>query len=413
MKVLEIKTVNGPNFWSNYRHQLAVLKTDLGEMEQFPTNQIPGFTERIKLYMPSLHSHRCSEDYEGGFFVRVQDGTWMGHVIEQIALEIQTLAGMQCGFGRTRSTGDHAIYTVIFTYEIEEAGVYAASAAVSIAQKLISGEAFDLNEHITYLKRSHLRSGLGFDHCDISIVTNISEDHLGLKGIKTLAEMAQVKAVVPKSTFDKGYAILNADDDLVFEMSESLYLNIALFSMDANNARVKKHCENGGLAAVIEKGYLTICKGSWKRRVARVESIPLTIGGKADCMIKNILPSALAAIFQNFKIDDRRRALQTFIPSPEHTPGRMNIFKFRNFELMVDYAHNTGGFEELCAFMKQVDAPHKVVIITGVGDRRDEDIRNLGSLSGQMFGEIIIRHDKDMRGGLKVKSLHCCWTGSG
>jgi len=801
MKVLEIKTMKGPNFWSNYRHQLIVLKIDLGEMEEFPTNKIPGFAERIKLCMPSLFSHRCSEDYEGGFFVRVQDGTWMGHVIEHIALEIQTLAGMQCGFGRTRSTGERGIYTIIFTYEIEEAGVYAAGAAVSIARKLISGEAFDLNEHITYLKRIHtrksfgpstqsiineakkrnipyrnlengsmvlfgqgvnqkmirasmtsntsnwgvetagdkeetkrllakayipvpegmtiynetelieaiqklefplvikpvdgnhgrgittnirsatqaleafnlaktisrelivekyisgedfrflvinyklvavakrtpamvmgdgvstvyklieltnmdpnrgeghekmltaisidsvtekalknknlsldsvvplgeilylrdtanlstggtstdltdevhpynvfmaeriarlmnldicgidvvardvsvplraanggivevnacpgfrmhlnpskgmarnvaepvidmlfpdnrpsripiiavtgtngkttttrliahmaktagyrvgytttegiyiqdhminygdctgsqsaatvlsdptvdfavlecarggiLRSGLGFDHCDISIVTNISEDHLGLKGIKTLAEMAKVKSVVPKSTFDQGYAILNADDDLVFEMSEELYCNIALFSVDATNTRVKKHCDEGGLAAIIEKGYLTICKGSWKIRVARVESIPLTIGGKAECMVKNILPSVLAAIIQNFKIEDIRMALQTFIPSPEHTPGRMNIFKFRNFELMVDYAHNTGGFEELGAFMKKVDAAHKVGIITGVGDRRDEDIRNLGILSGKMFGEIIIRHDKDMRG---------------
>ncbi len=801
MKVLEIKTMKGPNFWSNYRQQLVILKIDLEELEKFPTDKIPGFLERIREALPSLYSHRCSEDCEGGFFERVKEGTWMGHVIEHIALEIQTLAGMDCGFGRTRSTGEYGVYTVIFTYEIEQAGVYAAGAAVRIAEKLISGEPVDIENEIEqlrkirlrkafgpstqsiineakkrdipfrslengslvlfgqgvnqklirasmtsntsnwgvetaadkeetkrllskayvpvpeglgvysedelreaineigfpvvikpvdgnhgrgittnintidqaieafklaktisreliveryisgddfrflvinyklvavakrtpamvmgdgvssvkklieatnadpnrgeghekvltaisidtvtetvlrnknlsldsiiplgeilYLKdtanlstggtstdvtdqvhpqnvfmaeriarllnldicgidvvaadvtvpitvenggvvevnacpgfRMHLkpskglprnvaepvmdmlypegkssripliavtgtngkttttrliahiakaaghkvgytttdgiyiqdhlihqgdctgsqsaatvltdptvdfavlecarggilRSGLGFDHCNISIVTNVSEDHLGLKGIKTLSEMAQVKAVVPKSTFDHGYAILNAEDDLVYEMAKDLSCNIALFSVNPLNKRVVRHCENGGLSAVVEKGFLTVCKGSWKIRVARIENIPLTIEGKADCMIKNLLPAVLAAIIQNFRIEDIRRALQTFIPSPELTPGRMNIFKFRNFQVMVDYAHNTGGFEELSAFMKKVEASHKVGIITGVGDRRDEDIRNLGILSGQMFDEIIIRHDKDMRG---------------
>jgi cyanophycin synthetase len=243
-----------------------------------------------------------------------------------------------------------------------------------------------------------LRSGLGFDHCDISIVTNISEDHLGLKGIKTLSEMARVKSVVAKSTFDHGYSILNADDDLVYKMAEELDCNIALFSMDINNERIKKHCENGGLAAVIEKGYLTICKGEWKIRVNKIENIPLAFGGKSECMIKNILASVLAAVIQNFKIEDIRNALQTFIPSPELTPGRMNIFKFKNFELMVDYAHNTGGFMELKTFLDRTTASVKIGIVTGVGDRRDEDIRNLGIFSGKMFDEIIIRHDKDTRG---------------
>ncbi|MEO6301948.1 MAG: cyanophycin synthetase [Bacteroidia bacterium] len=802
MKVLEIKTMKGPNYWSNKRHKLIVLKLDIQEMEERPTNEIEGFSERIESMMPSLFCHRCSPGYEGGFFERVKEGTWIGHVIEHIALEIQSLAGMECGFGRTRSTGDYGIYNVVFSYEIESAGQYAAEAAVRIAEKLISGEQYDitidinalnqiklrkgfgpstmsiineavkknipvrsmengslillgqganqkmirasmtsntsswgvetacdkeetkkilakayipvpygdvcttaegvkkiiseigfpvvikpidgnhgrgittniqntesalaafeiaktvseeiiiekyiegddyrfllvnfklvavakrtqamimgdgvstiqqlvdqtnadpnrgdghekvlttikidkvtnaiLNEkkltldsvlplaEILFLKdtanistggtstdvtdnvhpvnvfmaeriakllnldicgidvvakditvqinlnnnggiievnacpgfRMHLnpskglarnvaepvidmlfpqgkqsripiiaitgtngkttttrltahiaktaghkvgyittdgiyiqdhaihfgdctgsqsaavvltdptvdfavlecarggllRSGLGFDHCDISIVTNISEDHLGLKGIKTLSEMARVKSVVAKSTFDHGYSILNADDNLVYEMSEELDCNIALFSMNAENEKIKKHCENDGLAAVIEKGYLTVCKGAWKIRVSKIDTIPLTLGGKAECMIKNILPSVLAAIIQNFKIEDIRSALETFLPSPETTPGRMNIFKFRDFELMIDYAHNPGGFMELKTFLDRTEASSKVGIITGVGDRRDEDIKNLGVFSGKMFDEIIIRHDKDMRG---------------
>jgi len=106
----------------------------------------------------------------------------------------------------------------------------------------------------------------------------------------------------------------------------------------------------------------------------------------------------LAAIIQNFKIEDIRLALQTFVPSPEFTPGRMNIFRFRNFEFMIDYAHNCGGFAELKTFLDKTKAAYKVGIITGVGDRRDEDLRKLGELAGCMFDEIIIRHDEDMRG---------------
>lgn len=804
MKVLETKIMKGPNYWSNYRHQLIILKLDIGILENYPTNKIKGFSERMEAIIPSMHSHRCSKDYEGGFFERVKEGTWIGHVIEHVALELQCLANMECGFGRTRTAHRDGVYNVVIAYQIEEAGLYAAEAAIRIAEKLIAGEDYDIAKDVDVLKnlkaryglgpstqsiideakkrripyrrmgngslillgqgvhqklirasitsdtsnigvdlagdkedtkqllsRAHipvpkgeviitetglkeyleetgfpvaikpingnhgrgvttninslnealaafhiaknvsreiiveryvqgddyrflvinyklvavakrtpamvtgdgtssirqlidqanmdprrgeghekvltkikvdgvtenilkhkgltldsvilpgevlflkdtanistggtsaditdlipaatkfmteriaqlmhldicgidvmakdirkpidgtngavievnacpgfrmhlspskglprnvaepvmdmlyphekpsripiiavtgtngkttttrlaahiaktagykvgyittdgiymqdqliysgdctgsqsaetiltdpgidfavlecarggiLRSGLGFDHCDISIITNISDDHLGLKGINSLHEMARVKAVVAHSTFDEGYSILNADDNLVYEMRENLDCNIGLFSLDINNPRIKRHCQKGGIAAVIEKGYLTICKGEWKIRICKIESIPLTIEGKAECMVKNVLPAVLAAIIRNFNVEDIRAALQTFIPSPEFTPGRMNIFKFRSFDFMIDYAHNTGGFIELKKFMDKITATQKTGIITGVGDRRDEDIRNIGELSGEIFDEIIIRHDEDLRGRTK------------
>ncbi|MGZ5136036.1 MAG: Mur ligase family protein, partial [Flavitalea sp.] len=133
-----------------------------------------------------------------------------------------------------------------------------------------------------------MRSGLGFDKCNISIVTNISEDHMGLDGLRTLKDLANVKSVVPQTTINEGYAILNADDDLVYGMRRELDCHIALFSMDANNRRIKRHCSNDGVAAVIEEGYFVICNGEWKTRVMKVEDVPLTFSGKAECMIKNI-----------------------------------------------------------------------------------------------------------------------------
>src|ERR1043165_2137430 len=148
MKVINVKVMRGPNYWSNYRQKLIVMKLDLEELENYPTNKIEGFAERLEALMPSLYHHRCSKKEEGGFFQRVREGTWMGHVIEHIALELQTLAGMDCGFGRTRSAGKHGVYNVVFNYMEEKAGIYAARAAVKVAEALIAGNEYDLTADI-------------------------------------------------------------------------------------------------------------------------------------------------------------------------------------------------------------------------------------------------------------------------
>jgi len=790
------------------------MKLDIQEMEELPSNKIPGFSERMEKMFPTMFAHECSEGHPGGFFERVKDGTWMGHVVEHIALEIQTLAGMDCGFGRTRSTGKHGVYNVVFNYAEEKVGIYAAKSAVRIVEALISGTEYDLaddvqsmreirederlgpstgsiveeaikrkipwirlNRHslvqlgyginqkrvqatvasstssiaveiacdkeetknlleaasvpvprgrvvydeedlesalkrigypvvikpvggnhgrgatinitnwddavtalaaakrisrgvivekfitgydhrllvinyqfvaaakrtpalivgdgkksiqelvyivnsdprrgyghekvLTAIKiddttlailqeknltvdsilpageelhlkrtanlstggtstdvtdmvhpynvfmaerisriigldicgidimtpdirepmhenggavlevnagpgfRMHiapieglprnvaepvidmlyppgsssripiiavsgtngkttttrliahmvktvgykvgftttdgiyiqnrmveqgdctgpvsaefvlkdptvnyavlecarggiLKAGLGFHNCDVGIVTNVAADHLGLKDINTIEEMARVKSVVPESVLPDGCAILNADDDLVYDMRKSIAGKIALFSLDENNPRIIKHCENGGLAAIVENGYITICKGTWKIRVDKVISIPLTFSGKAVFMIQNVLPAVLAGFVQGFKIEDMRLALETFIPSPTQTPGRMNIFQFKNFDVMVDYAHNPAGFQALARFHDKLDAKPKIGIIAGVGDRRDEDIIQLGAVAAQMFDEIIIRQDKNLRGRTETEIIDLMMKG--
>jgi cyanophycin synthetase len=243
-----------------------------------------------------------------------------------------------------------------------------------------------------------LRSGLGFDHCNISIITNISSDHLGLNGIDSIEKLARVKEVVAQSTFHTGYAILNADDDLVYDMKNRLDCKIALFSTNGQSERIKAHCDAGGLAAVVENEYFTICDGPWKTRIAKVKEVPLTFSGTAGFMVQNILPSILAAKISGFEKQDIVSALQSFIPSPETTPGRMNQFQFKNFNVMVDYVHNEGGYAELEKYMAQIKAAVKVGIIAATGDRREEDIRKIGFYAARMFDEIIIRHDVDGRG---------------
>ncbi len=813
MKILDIKAMRGPNYWSVRRHKLIQMRLDLEEMELHPTNKIAGFSDRLQKMFPSMFSHRCSEGIPGGFFKRVEEGTWMGHVIEHIALELQTLAGMNTGFGRTRSTGKEGVYNVVFDYMEEKAGIYTAKAAVAIAEALIAGKEYDLTEDIQNLRimreeerlgpstgcivdeavargipyirlnknslvqlgygvnqkriratiasttgsiavdiacdkeetknlleaaeipvpkgrivygeegmqeaihrigypivtkpvdgnhgkgattnirtwedavrgleaakkygravivekfitgldhrvlvinykfvaaairkpaavtgdgkhtiqeliditnkdprrgyghektltsikvdnftedilqkneltlesvlpkgtelwlkptanlstggtatdvtdmvhpdnifmceriariigldicgidimaetlsepvatnggailevnaapgfRMHidpaeglprnvaepvidmlyppgssaripiiavagtngkttttrlmahmvktmghkvgytttdgvyiqnqlmmrgdctgpvssefvlkdptvdfavlecarggiLRAGLGFHHCDIAIVTNVDEDHLGLQDIDTIEQLARVKAVVPESVLPSGYAILNADNKWTAAMAKDLKCKVAYFSMDENNPVIKKHTASGGLAAIYENGYVTICKGTWKIRVEKAVNIPLTLGGKATYNIGNILPTLIAGFVREFKIEDMRIALQTFIPGPAQTPGRMNIFNFRNFQVMIDYAHNAAGFTAIAEMLKKFDARH-VGVIAGVGDRRDEDTTALGELAATMFDEIVIRQDKNLRGRTEQEIIDLIMAG--
>lgn len=161
MRILELKAMRGPNYWSIKRHKLVVMRLDIEGLEERPTDKIPGFAERLKALLPSMYSHRCSEDHEGGFFERIDRGTWMGHVIEHIALEIQTLAGMETGFGRTRSTGEHGVYNVVFSYIEEAVGLYSAKAAVRIAQALIDGTPAELEDDIQRMRELREDTRLG------------------------------------------------------------------------------------------------------------------------------------------------------------------------------------------------------------------------------------------------------------
>jgi cyanophycin synthetase len=244
-----------------------------------------------------------------------------------------------------------------------------------------------------------LKSGLAFQHCDVAIVTNVAADHIGLGGIQTVEQMAKVKAVVPETVFPQGFAILNADDDLVYRMKENLECKIALFSMDEKNPRILEHSQEGGISAVYENGYLSILKGNWKIRVMPVKDVPLTFEGKALHNINNCLPAILATyLFRDITIEDIRSAMSSFIPSSTLTPGRLNFFPFKDFTFLADFAHNPHGLRLLGDFVRKLDYPLHVGVISGTGDRRDEDIRELGAISAEYFDEIIIRCDKNLRG---------------
>ncbi len=161
MKILDIKILRGPNYWSIRRSKLIQMRIDLEEMEQLPTNKVNGFKEKLQNLLPGLYEHRCSEGVAGGFFIRIEEGTWMGHVIEHVALELQTLAGMDMGFGRTRSTGKPGEYHVVFDYMEEEAGVFAAKSAFNLVKHLIDGSPYNLDEDMQKMREIREETRLG------------------------------------------------------------------------------------------------------------------------------------------------------------------------------------------------------------------------------------------------------------
>lgn len=164
MRILKIQTLRGPNYWSIRRHKLIVMRVDLEELADKPTNQIPGFYESLVETLPSLVEHFCSPGIRGGFLSRVREGTMMGHVIEHVALELQELAGMRVGFGRTRETSTKGVYQIVFEYLDEQAGRYAGRAAVRLCQSLVETgryPASELEQDIQDLKELWAEAALG------------------------------------------------------------------------------------------------------------------------------------------------------------------------------------------------------------------------------------------------------------
>ncbi len=243
-----------------------------------------------------------------------------------------------------------------------------------------------------------IREGLGFAECDIGVVLNVTSDHLGVGDIDTLEMMARVKSVVVEAVPEQGYAVLNADDRLVAEMAQNVKGTVAYFSMDPNSPRIQDHIAKGGTAAVYEDGYVSILKRGWKLRIEKVTNIPLTLFGRASFMIQNALAATLATFLHGVSIDDIRVALGTFTSSVAQTPGRLNLFDVGHYQVLMDYAHNAAGYEAIQTTLEHWDCHRKIGVIGGPGDRRDQDLQELGILAARMFDRAIVKEDDDPRG---------------
>ena len=242
-----------------------------------------------------------------------------------------------------------------------------------------------------------LRSGLAFKQCDVGVVLNVAADHLGIGDIDTIEQLAKLKAVVPEAAKPDGHVVLNADDWRVAEMADRVDAQVVYFSMDPENELVRSHVKNGGIAAVYEEGYLSILQRDWLLRIEKAERVPITMGGRAPFMIANALAASLTAFVHGVKIEDIRTALQTFDASSQKIPGRMNLFNMGHCHALVDYAHNPAGYKAVGSFVK--NWPGSAIGVVGApGDRRDEDLLELGELCTEIFSQVVIKEDADRRG---------------
>jgi cyanophycin synthetase len=242
-----------------------------------------------------------------------------------------------------------------------------------------------------------LRAGLGFDECDVGVVLNVSADHLGLGGIHTIEQLADVKSVVAAVVKREGHAVLNADDPLVLAMRERSPGDVVLVSTSDENPAITDHLGRSGIAVLIERDTFVIRRGRLRIPIAGVRDVPLMMGGAARFQRGNILAAIATAYVQGIRYDDIRAGLLSFFPSPALTPGRLNLLRVGRGRMLVDYAHNAAAVSGLIDLVLGMDAARRIGVIAAPGDRRDEDIRALGGLAAQL-DHVIVKEDWNLRG---------------
>ncbi len=243
-----------------------------------------------------------------------------------------------------------------------------------------------------------LRAGVGYDWSDAAIITNIAADHLGLRDVHTLEDLARVKAVTLERVKRTGYAILNAEDAMTPIMREYTDCNLAYFSLDPDNATFREHVAANGLGATLENGWLMLYENGLRVPLCEDRQVPISFGGKARFNIANALSAVLAAFATHIHVTDIVSGLQSFFQSATTTPGRLNFVDFDGFRVMIDYAHNPHGLAAMSELARSLKRNRLVCVLGLPGDRRDEDIREAARIVGTNFDRVILRDDFDLRG---------------
>ncbi len=261
-----------------------------------------------------------------------------------------------------------------------------------------------------------LREGLGYERNDVAVVLNVQPDHLGLRGIDTVEQLADVKAVLVEAVPRDGHAVLNADDDLVRAMRRRCSGQVVWFSMEEPGSEVRdmidQHCRRGGKALVLnpsERGEMIVVKhGRREMQLAWTHLLPSTFGGRARMNVQNALAAAAAAFASGAPLHDIRQGLRTFSTSYYLSPGRLNEVDVDGVSVIVDYCHNAPGMRMLGDFVDRVGEglaasselgkPSRIGVIATAGDRRDDDMRELGMVAAQHFDVLVVREDVALRG---------------
>ena len=247
-----------------------------------------------------------------------------------------------------------------------------------------------------------LRGGLGFQQCDVACCLNVSADHLGLKGIDTLEQLAEIKRVPVEIA--TAAAVLNADDPLCLQMADYTDAETVCYvTMNSGHPLVKQHIRAGGQAFVLEEGMnghmITIYDNEGHTPLVWTHLIPATIEGRAMHNVQNAMFAAALAYNMKIGLEDIRHGLRTFDSTFFQAPGRTNIYDEHPFKVILDYAHNPAAVRAMCNLVDRFDAEgRKIVVLSAPGDRRDEDIREIAAIAAGHFDHFVCRSDDHRRG---------------
>ena len=243
-----------------------------------------------------------------------------------------------------------------------------------------------------------LREGLGFDQCDVAVVTNLGAgDHLGLNFITTLEDLKVLKRVIVLNVAPTGTAVLNAADPAVAAMAAHCPGSVTFFARDGRHPVIATHRAQGKRVVFVERGDIVCAEGRFEMRLP-LARIPLTHQGRIGFQVENAMASVAAAWSLGLSWDAIRRGLATFVSDQHAIPGRFNLFDHRGATVIADYGHNPDAIAALVAAVSALPAKRRSVVISGAGDRRDEDIRDQTRILGAAFDEVILYQDACQRG---------------
>lgn len=243
-----------------------------------------------------------------------------------------------------------------------------------------------------------IRAGLGYDYSDVGIITNVSTDHLGLDGIRTLEELAKVKSLVGEAVHQEGYTVLNADDRHVAELVSRMGSRIIFFSATGDNIVIRRHLGAGGTGVFIKNKTVVAACGNKLHKILPVKSIPCTFQGAAWHNVQNVLAAVAGCWALGVSVDVIREGLLGFSTGLRHNPGRMNVWEAGGIRIVVDYGHNAAGYQCIVNTVQKFK-PKKLIGVVGVpGDRLDEHIFDVGRVAGAGFQRLYIKEDADLRG---------------
>jgi len=243
-----------------------------------------------------------------------------------------------------------------------------------------------------------LREGLAYDKCQVAVVTNIgSGDHLGLNYITTLEDLAVLKRVIVQNVAVGGMAVLNAADPTVAAMAERTRGDVTFFAQDVGNPVMAMHRAQGRRVVFVEEGYLVAAQESFIERID-LREVPITRGGVVGFQVENVMASVAAAWGVGTSWDAIRLGLKTFVGESDNAPGRFNVFDYKGATVIADYGHNPDAIAALVNAVESMPAKRRSVVISGAGDRRDQDITQQTEILGAAFDDVLLYQDQCQRG---------------